>query len=156
MTSQTGLDMFYAFYWVIPRSLNFIYGRFGTLCLFLLHRRVGMDWQECSETSAYKIQMPGNYPEENIQRSKHGESLKPKMCCYLVCDRCVCNTAVTKRSHQTCCWLPPLPSAPYFVTHFQKKTHRVSRPLLRFMFSLPYILIKKPKWCTDFSNLFLE
>jgi hypothetical protein len=22
---------------------------------------------ECSETSAYKIQTPGNYPEENIQ-----------------------------------------------------------------------------------------
>jgi len=23
---------------------------------------------ECSETSAYKFQMPGNYPEENIQQ----------------------------------------------------------------------------------------
>jgi len=23
---------------------------------------------ECSETSAYKIQTPGNYPEENIQQ----------------------------------------------------------------------------------------
>jgi len=26
--------------------------------------------------SAYKIQMPGNYPEENIQHTEHGESLK--------------------------------------------------------------------------------
>ena len=26
-----------------------------------------MEQTECSETSAYKIQMPGNYPEENIQ-----------------------------------------------------------------------------------------
>jgi hypothetical protein len=25
---------------------------------------------------AYKIQTPGNYPEENIQHSQHGESLK--------------------------------------------------------------------------------
>jgi hypothetical protein len=25
------------------------------------------DGTECSETSAYKIQTPGNYPEENIQ-----------------------------------------------------------------------------------------
>jgi len=25
-----------------------------------------MEQTECSETSAYKIQMPGNYPEENI------------------------------------------------------------------------------------------
>jgi hypothetical protein len=34
------------------------------------------DGTECSETSAYKIQTPGNCPEENIQHSQHGESLK--------------------------------------------------------------------------------
>jgi hypothetical protein len=33
---------------------------------------------ECSETSAYNIQTPGNYPEENIQHTEHGESLKSK------------------------------------------------------------------------------
>jgi len=27
------------------------------------------DGTECSETSAYKIQTPGNYPEESIQHS---------------------------------------------------------------------------------------
>jgi len=27
---------------------------------------------ECSETSAYKIQTPGNYPEENIQQDFSG------------------------------------------------------------------------------------
>jgi len=32
------------------------------------------DGRECSETSAYKIQKPGNYPEESIQQSE--ESLK--------------------------------------------------------------------------------
>jgi hypothetical protein len=31
----------YAFLWVIPQRLNFICRRFGTLCLFHLHRRVG-------------------------------------------------------------------------------------------------------------------
>jgi hypothetical protein len=31
---------------------------------------------ERSETSAYKIQTPGNYSEENIPHSEHGESLK--------------------------------------------------------------------------------
>ena len=35
-----------------------------------------MEQTECSETSAYKIQTPGNYPEENIQHTEHGESLK--------------------------------------------------------------------------------
>jgi len=33
---------------------------------------------ECSDTSAYKIQMPGNYPEESIQHSEHGKSLKSR------------------------------------------------------------------------------
>jgi len=36
--------MFYAFFWVIPRRLNFICRRFGTLCLFRLHRQVGLEW----------------------------------------------------------------------------------------------------------------
>ena len=33
----------YAFFWVIPWRLNFICQRFGTLCLFHLHRQVGVD-----------------------------------------------------------------------------------------------------------------
>ena len=35
-----------------------------------------MEQTECSETSAYKIQTPGNYPKESIQHAEHGESLK--------------------------------------------------------------------------------
>jgi len=37
-----------------------------------------MELTECSETSEYKIQMPGNYPEESIQHSEHGESFKSR------------------------------------------------------------------------------
>jgi len=55
-----------AFFWVIPRRLNFICQRFGTLYLFHLHRSMKMEQTECSEKSAYKIQTPGNYPEESI------------------------------------------------------------------------------------------
>jgi len=33
--------MLCAFFWVIPRRLNFICWRFGTLCLFHLHRQAG-------------------------------------------------------------------------------------------------------------------
>jgi len=40
--------------------------------MFYLHRQVG------AETSAYKIQTPGNYPKENLQQPQHGESLKAK------------------------------------------------------------------------------
>jgi len=56
--------------------------------LYHLHRQVGVknssylpaceDGTECSETSAYKIQTPGNYPEESIQHSEHGKSLKSR------------------------------------------------------------------------------
>jgi len=40
-----------------------------------------MEQTECSETSAYKIQTPGNYPEENIQHTEHSENLKSRMSC---------------------------------------------------------------------------
>ena len=42
--------------------------------------RVGgkIEQTECSETSAYKIQTPGNYPKESIKHSGLGESLKSK------------------------------------------------------------------------------
>ena len=35
-----------------------------------------MKMEQGPETSAYKIQTPGNYPEESIQHLEHGESLK--------------------------------------------------------------------------------
>ena len=38
-----------------------------------------MEQTECSETSAYKIQTPGNYPEDSIQHSEHGEVLKSRI-----------------------------------------------------------------------------
>ena len=44
--------------------------------LVILHLSAYEDGTECSETSAYKIQMPGNYSGENIQHTEHSESLK--------------------------------------------------------------------------------
>jgi hypothetical protein len=38
-----------------------------------------MEQTECSETLAYKIQTPGNYPEEIIQHSELGECLKTRI-----------------------------------------------------------------------------
>jgi len=67
--------LLYAFFCVIPRRLNFLCRRFGTPVPYLQAGR-HEDGTECSETSAYKIQPPGKYPEESIQHSEHGESLK--------------------------------------------------------------------------------
>jgi hypothetical protein len=44
--------------------------------LVILHAYPPMKIEQCSETSAYKIQTPGNYPKVNTQHSDHGESLK--------------------------------------------------------------------------------
>jgi len=41
-----------------------------------------MEYTQCYEMLAYKIQMPGNYPEESIQHSEHGESLKSSYICF--------------------------------------------------------------------------
>ena len=38
-----------------------------------------MEQIDCSETSAYNIETPGNYPKENTLYSEHGESLKRRM-----------------------------------------------------------------------------
>jgi hypothetical protein len=40
------------------------------------------DGTKYSEMSAYKIQMPGNCPEEDIQHTEHGESLKSRICSF--------------------------------------------------------------------------
>jgi len=42
-----------------------------------------MEETECSEMFAYKIQTPGNYPEESIQHSEQGESLKSRFIIFL-------------------------------------------------------------------------
>jgi hypothetical protein len=43
-----------------------------------------MEQTEISEMSAYKIQMPGNYSEESIKHSENSESLKSRMCKWLI------------------------------------------------------------------------
>jgi len=60
--------------------MNFICRRFGTLCIFHLHKRISilhtyppmkLKRTECFETSAYKIQTPENYPEESKQHKQN-------------------------------------------------------------------------------------
>jgi hypothetical protein len=51
---------------------------------FLVHSThiylpVKMEQTECSEMSAYKLQIPRYYPKESIQHTEHGESLKSRM-----------------------------------------------------------------------------
>jgi hypothetical protein len=52
---------------------------FSNLVILHSYPPMKMEQTECSETSAYKIQTPGNYPEESIQHSEHDESLKSRI-----------------------------------------------------------------------------
>ena len=153
--------MLNAFSWVIPRRLNFIFRRFGTLCLFHLYIRVSMknssylpayeDGTECSETSAYKIQTPGNYPQESTKSKIFkwkiyvvfanstirvlvkfwNETLKFRRLCkyfnfsFLIFYEILCNCAsycVSKNSRN---WLLSVPVG------LQKTRHTLSRCLIR-------------------------
>jgi len=48
-----------------------------------------MGQTECSETSAHKIQTPGNHPKERMQHSQHGETLKSQKT-FVVIGRLFC------------------------------------------------------------------
>jgi hypothetical protein len=82
------LCMLHAFFWVNPRRLKFLYADvsehsvcsifIGGFFTFHTYPPIKMEQTECSETSAYKIQTPGNYLEESIQHSEQGESLKSR------------------------------------------------------------------------------
>jgi len=44
----------------------------------MIYPPMKMEQTKRSEMSAYKIQTPGNHPEESIQHSEQGESLKSR------------------------------------------------------------------------------
>jgi len=51
---------------------------FSTPVILHTYLPMKMVQTECSETSAYNIQTPGNCPEESIQHSEHGGSFKSR------------------------------------------------------------------------------
>jgi hypothetical protein len=55
--------------------------------LLFTYLSIKTEQTECSETSAYKIQRPGNYPKENIQHTEHGENLKSRIFLFLAGQR---------------------------------------------------------------------
>jgi hypothetical protein len=100
---RTTFDKLCSFFWVTPRRLNFMCRRFGTSCMFLRHRWCKLpaylltppvQMEQCSETSAHKIQTPGSHPKERIQHSEQTVYL-PDMDCILCCVFSVLYCSVT-------------------------------------------------------------
>ena len=72
--------MLYAFFWVIPRHLNFIRRRFGTLCLFHLQRQVGMKHTTFRTRRKFEIKKL-----TYVCVTKISSILYPAMCCSVYC-----------------------------------------------------------------------
>jgi len=75
---------------------------FPKLVILRTHPPMKMEKTGCSETAAYKIQTPGNYPEESIQQKKTvchnlgaNEALIPSQCCHLVALCCITSRCAT-------------------------------------------------------------
>ena len=106
--------MLYAFFWAIPRLLNFICRRFGTLCLFHLHRQVGVKMEQSvpkrrhikfsrrgiTQKKAYNIvcgivclmslqalEMVRFLRWAGCYGHRIGESLAVRSCCIMQCDK---------------------------------------------------------------------
>jgi hypothetical protein len=67
------LNLLYTFFWVIHRRLKFTCQRFGTLCLFHLHRRVGMKYLLAYEDGIDRV-----FRNVGIYTSDEGESPRRK------------------------------------------------------------------------------
>jgi len=63
------------FYMPTFRNTLFHFHRQVGACRIYTHLPAYEDGTEWSETSAYKIQTPGNHQKESIQHSRHDESL---------------------------------------------------------------------------------
>jgi hypothetical protein len=98
-----------------------------------------MEQTECSETSAYKIQTPGNHPEENIQHTEHGE--------------------VWNQKHTSCCNCSEDISVNYYVTIVLKHLTFVTLPdIVTTTMTIPtslvfylYMDIWKIKWMNEYK-----
>jgi hypothetical protein len=64
---------------IFEPNLPYGYPNNSQIQSFYTYQPMKMEETECSETSAYKIQTPGNYPEENIHHAEHDERKKKKI-----------------------------------------------------------------------------
>jgi hypothetical protein len=58
---------------ILPRDQHV-----GKKYILYTYSPMKMEQAECSETLAFKLQALVNHPEESIQHSEHGESLKSR------------------------------------------------------------------------------
>jgi hypothetical protein len=78
--------------------------------------------EECSETSAYTIQTPGNYPEESIKHLEQGESLKSRIIfLYTLIMQAAGSPATSAHFYRTVLYRNPLSSIPHIRRSYNRK-----------------------------------
>jgi hypothetical protein len=70
--------------WLEPDLFSYKRNNISQLLIFHSYLPMKMEQTECSEMTEYKIQTPGNYPEESMQHSEQGESLKSRIKLYIL------------------------------------------------------------------------
>ena len=96
-------SMLYAFFWVIPRRLKFICRRFGTLCLFHLHRQVDVSrmfiCRRFGTLCLFHLHRPMKM-EQSVPKSRHINSRRRGITqkkAYNIGNKCL-QTQITKNS----------------------------------------------------------
>jgi hypothetical protein len=69
---------------VVSRYTDWATRRTGWYGVYVVFTRLWRRNRQCSETSAFELQTPGNPPKESIQHSEQGESLKSRTCLFSV------------------------------------------------------------------------
>jgi hypothetical protein len=62
-----------------PNLFPYKYPTFSTTVALHTYPPMKMEQTVCSEMLAFKLQKPVNHPEENVQYSEHGKSLKSEI-----------------------------------------------------------------------------
>ena len=83
--------MLYAFFWVIPRHLEFICRCFGTLCLFHLHRQADVSRILLTSTCLWRWNRQCVLKRWHINSRRQG--ITQKKAYNITCDYVICETA---------------------------------------------------------------
>jgi hypothetical protein len=60
----------------VHKNLSYVYPNYSQIYSLFTYLPMKVERTECSKMSGYKIQTPGNYPEENIQHENSSRVLQ--------------------------------------------------------------------------------
>ena len=105
--------IYYVFFWVVPRRLNYIWGRFGTLYLFYFHRQVLPPAYEDGTDKVFRNVGIYNSDAGELPKRKHNKIYQifphyfinskifwKSMCASIFCTNYICNIFHSKKNQR--------------------------------------------------------